>query len=196
MRCPLPMSSKPKAKILVIGPTGCGKTRLANSLAGVDDSPNLEASNPTQGVRILEFDKDVAAGGGRMVRLQVELWDTSGDKKFQNCWAAILKDAHGVVLVYDPSVKTQEKEVENWYKAYVTPLKLKDEQVVLFAHSHDPSAKSRLLQPPRALEQFPIFSTQIDDEERKKACVEGFDRLLKGVLPVAVEASRADLSGL
>ena len=190
------MSSKPKAKILVIGPTGCGKTRLANSLAGVDDSPNLEASNPTHGVRILEFDKDVAAGGGRMVRLQVELWDTSGDKKFQNCWAAILKDAHGVVLVYDPSVKTQEKEVENWYKAYVTPLKLKDEQVVLFAHSHDPSAKSRLLQPPRALEQFPIFSTQIDDEERKKACVEGFDRLLKGVLPVAVEASRADLSGL
>ena len=134
-----------------------------------------------------------------LIHLQADLfrsWDTSGDKKFQNCWAAILKDAHGVVLVYDPSVKTQEKEVENWYKAYVTPLKLKDEQVVLFAHSHDPSAKSRLLQPPRALEQFPIFSTQIDDEERKKACVEGFDRLLKGVLPVAVEASRADLSGL
>ena len=44
--------------------------------------------------------------------------------------------------------------------------------------------------------KWPLWLRKRYDEERKKACVEGFDRLLKGVLPIAVEASRADLSGL
>ena len=53
----------------------------------------------------------------RNTNLHVELWDCSGDKKYESCWVAILREAAGVVLVYDPSIKEQEKEIQMWYKA-------------------------------------------------------------------------------
>lgn len=62
-------------------------------------------------------------------RHQVELWDCSGDKKYENCWPAILRDAHGVIMVYDPTVKSQEKDIELWHKAFVQGMNLPDSQV-------------------------------------------------------------------
>ena len=49
-----------------------------------------------------------------LAAVQVELWDCSGDRKYENCWTAILRDAQGVVLVYDPTIKEQEKDIELW----------------------------------------------------------------------------------
>ena len=60
---------------------------------------------------------------------QVELWDCSGDRRYENCWTAILRETHGVVMVYDPTIKDQEKDIEMWHKSFVNPLNLPDSQV-------------------------------------------------------------------
>ena len=138
------------AKILIIGPQRCGKTRIANCLSDFEASPNFEQYNQTAGVRILESERVIRVEG-RSVRqqvrplprapnlppyspaharaaAQVEIWDCSGDKKYENCWPAILRDAHGVIMVYDPTVKTQEQDIELWHKAFVHGLNLPDSQ--------------------------------------------------------------------
>merc|ERR1712151_650284 len=101
------MDQPTPVKVLIIGPQRCGKTRISNFLADFDESPNFETYNATAGVRILEFERQVKASNGRQMKMSVEMWDCSGDKKYENCWGAILRQAQGVVMVYDPSIKTR-----------------------------------------------------------------------------------------
>lgn len=58
------------AKVLVIGPQKCGKTRLANFLTDHESAPNFEVYAPTSGVRILESERVIKVQG-RSVRQQV-----------------------------------------------------------------------------------------------------------------------------
>ena len=37
-----------------------------------------------------------------MAKVDVELWDTSGNSKFDNCWPALAREAHGVMFVFHP----------------------------------------------------------------------------------------------
>jgi GTPase SAR1 family protein len=62
-------------KIVVVGPTGSGKTTISNFLAGSKDSLVSEKYSPTIGVRILEL--EVKNEGSNDIN--VELWDASGD---------------------------------------------------------------------------------------------------------------------
>ena len=84
--------------------------------------------------------------------IKVEIWDTSGDKKYESCWPAITKEASGMIMVYDPNIRTQERDIELWHKAFVQPLKLADSQVLVCAHQADAVGK-RSWQPPRSLEK-------------------------------------------
>ena len=117
----------------MLGPKRCGKTRIANLLSGFEESSNFEVYKPTAGTRILEFEQ-IAKAGKTSINIQVELWDCSGDRRYENCWTAILRDAHGVVMVYDPTIKEQEKDIEMWHKSFVIPLGLPDTQILLLAH--------------------------------------------------------------
>lgn len=88
------------------------------------------------GRRILEFEREIAGSdhsrsGGQ---LSVQLWDVSGDQKFEGCWPAIIKDAVGVVLVYDPDKSAQEHEAELWHEWFVKNPGLDDRQCLVFAH--------------------------------------------------------------
>tara|TARA_B110001452_G_scaffold182222_1_gene153062 strand:- start:2087 stop:2329 length:243 start_codon:yes stop_codon:yes gene_type:complete len=60
------------AKVLVIGPQKCGKTRLANFLTDYESAPNFDVYAPTSGVRILESERVIKVQG-RSVRQQVRL---------------------------------------------------------------------------------------------------------------------------
>ena len=124
---------KQRGKVIVLGPKRCGKTRIANLLSGFEESSNFEVYKPTAGTRILEFEQ-IAKAGKTSINIQVELWDCSGDRRYENCWTAILRDAHGVVMVYDPTIKEQEKDIEMWHKSFVIPLGLPDTQILLLAH--------------------------------------------------------------
>ena len=180
------------AKVLIIGPQRCGKTRIANFLADFETAPNFEAYNPTAGVRILECERVIRVEG-RSVRQQVELWDCSGDKKYENCWVSILRDAHGVIMVYDPAQKTQEKDIELWHKAFVSGMNLPDSQVMLFSHSTDVLGGGGGGQPPLSLSKFTHLRTSLDNDDQTAAMRQTFDAFLAKVAVGMAEKSKAEM---
>ena len=181
-----------RTKVLVIGPKRCGKTRIANFLAKHDEAPNFQVYAPTKGARIIEFEEGVMLGK-KPVTASVEMWDCSGDRQYEGCWPAILKDAQGVVLVYDPTIKEQEKDIELWYKSYTARLGLKESCVMLFAHVSQASGSRSTYQPPRALDKFKFLNTTLDNEDVGRQMRETFNVFLGHVATFAQEKSSADM---
>lgn len=66
-------------KICVVGPKGCGKSVIANFLAGQAGGLVEGAYTPTAGVRILEYEASVPRTSQPV---NVELWDASGDHAY------------------------------------------------------------------------------------------------------------------
>lgn len=53
--------------------------------------------------RIVDFERDPPPGVTNFGKIHLELWDVSGDFKYEKCWAPMQKDAHGIIFVYDPA---------------------------------------------------------------------------------------------
>eukprot|EP01112_Ceratiomyxa_fruticulosa_P013712 TRINITY_DN3872_c0_g1_i1.p1 TRINITY_DN3872_c0_g1~~TRINITY_DN3872_c0_g1_i1.p1 ORF type:complete len:207 (-),score=53.71 TRINITY_DN3872_c0_g1_i1:79-699(-) len=131
-----------KLKILVLGPLKTGKTTLCNFLSGqgkVHSGKGPETYHPTVGVRIIEFDRELERP--RRLSIQVELWDCSGDKKYEYGWPAVMKDAQGILFVFNPydanvgARGQQERELENWHSRFAPSIGLRDTQMSVFAHN-------------------------------------------------------------
>ncbi|RLN49706.1 hypothetical protein BBJ28_00005035 [Nothophytophthora sp. Chile5] len=104
----------------------CAAHQIANFLAEHSDRlGGQEHYQPTMGVRILELEKGKAS---------VELWDVSGDQKYalfraallglysyEACWPAVMKDADGVILVYNPESHVHESEALLWFVVFTLP---------------------------------------------------------------------------
>lgn len=88
---------------------------------------------PTQGVRILEFEVTGLSIPGRST-LDVELWDCSGDKKFEGCWPAIARDAMGVIFVYNPDQQGHDDDLDTLYRFFVEQQNMKVSSCIVFAH--------------------------------------------------------------
>jgi len=54
-------------------------------------------------LRIVDFERDPPPGVSNFGKIHVELWDISGDFKYEKCWAPMQKDANGIIFVYDPA---------------------------------------------------------------------------------------------
>ena len=119
-------------KIIVAGPKGVGKTVISNFLAGQSDSLEVKGLDPTEGVRILEVEKNLPGAGSNVV--SVELWDASGDHKFESCWRAVMSEANGVILVYNPDAPSQDQQLHDWFDFFVKKNGLSDQQCLIFAH--------------------------------------------------------------
>lgn len=63
-----------------------------------------ENYRPTQGVRIVEFESNQLELEGEQVNAEVELWDCSGDRKFESCWPAIRHRSNGAIFVCNPEI--------------------------------------------------------------------------------------------
>ncbi|KAK0170674.1 hypothetical protein PV328_008497 [Microctonus aethiopoides] len=117
-------------KIVVIGPVGTGKTTIANFLADATDIAS--DYRPTQGVRILEFDTANVNVKNKHTKVDVELWDCSGDKKFEDCWPAIRQETQGVIFVYNQNSNDQIKMLERFHDYFVVQAKLESKSCVVF----------------------------------------------------------------
>uniref|UniRef100_A0A8B9WEN9 Intraflagellar transport protein 22 homolog n=1 Tax=Bos mutus grunniens TaxID=30521 RepID=A0A8B9WEN9_BOSMU len=105
-----------KARVLLGGPCESGKTILAYFLTQASD---ITEYNPTQGVRILEFENPRVTSKQRRRGCEFELWDCGGDPEFESYWPALMKDSHGVVIVFNASILSHLKEIEMWYSCFV-----------------------------------------------------------------------------
>ncbi len=56
--------------------------------------------------RILEFNSSTG--------LPIELWDVSGDRRFDSGWPAIQKDTTAVIIVFNGDDAEQESSVPRW----------------------------------------------------------------------------------
>ena len=145
------MSKLPDYKILIIGPKESGKTMIANMLAEHDEafgSPNVGPYKPTVATRILECERELSAKWD-IDNVTIELWDVSGDHKYESCYPAIMDKCNGVILVYDPQNHAHESEVENWYREFVKTSGLRPEECMCYAYSRESASRSG--KPPRAL---------------------------------------------
>ncbi|XP_026499642.2 intraflagellar transport protein 22 homolog [Vanessa tameamea] len=127
-----------KLKILVIGPSDSGKTSIANFLS---ESINVEEANnprPTQGVRIVEFVISHLNVNEKQHKVDIEMWDCSGDHKFESCWPALRLRVQGVILVCSSNtVNVAARELELLYNYFVSQAKLSAKQCVVFYNCPD-----------------------------------------------------------
>ncbi|CAJ0931542.1 unnamed protein product, partial [Mesorhabditis belari] len=93
-----------------------GKTSISNYLA--DSLESHFGYRPTKGVRIVEFESNDLELNGTKIDADVELWDCSGDEKFNRCWSALLDGTHGVILVANPERHTGESLIP-WEREFI-----------------------------------------------------------------------------
>ncbi|XP_033226272.1 intraflagellar transport protein 22 homolog [Belonocnema kinseyi] len=126
-------------KLLVLGPVGVGKTTISNFLAEATEIPY--EYDPTQGVRILEFEAKNITVKNKVHKADIELWDCSGDSKFKNCWPAMKKDVKGVIFVHGPKSQDKSREMEQFYEYFVNQTKLGPKSCLLLYYDPENSSE-------------------------------------------------------
>ena len=116
------MSSGYKLKIVLAGPCRTGKTTVVNFLSDAKEVSIGDSDYwPTHVVRIVEFEQKINVAN-TFVRVDVELWDTSGDLKFETCWPALSRDSHGVIFVFDPNEVSSAKALDDYHAGFCSGL--------------------------------------------------------------------------
>eukprot|EP01006_Ploeotia_vitrea_P023454 TRINITY_DN55947_c0_g2_i1.p1 TRINITY_DN55947_c0_g2~~TRINITY_DN55947_c0_g2_i1.p1 ORF type:complete len:200 (-),score=18.95 TRINITY_DN55947_c0_g2_i1:165-764(-) len=190
-----------KVKLLVIGPERSGKSTISNFLAKFRDKPSAEYK-PTVALRILEyeaenlnFNKQIGATRGYTTgssRAAVELWDVSGHhQRYQSCWQSIMKDANGIIFVFNPDIKNQEKELEMWHKSFAMPLKIKDHCCLVLAHYQQASvSKDMAPKMPKNMAKIKVLETTLDNPQQFRGEV---DRLVENVVVTRRDAEEKQI---
>ncbi|XP_073984951.1 intraflagellar transport protein 22 homolog [Rhodnius prolixus] len=124
-----------KVKIILVGPLKCGKSTIANFLSEAIDY-NIDNYRPTPGIRVLEYEINNDRND-----IEIELWDCSGDEKYEQFWPVFSWNAQGVVLVFNPEVKEQLMELERMYENFVAKNMISNNNALIIANCKDPELK-------------------------------------------------------
>ncbi|KAK8719610.1 hypothetical protein OTU49_013916 [Cherax quadricarinatus] len=151
-----------KIKILMVGPTECGKTALANFLSESGEVGSGEY-RPTKGCRIVEFEIPNLTVNSMTTKAEVELWDVSGDRWFENCWPAIQRGVNGIVFVYSPGREDHARTLDTFYTHFVEQQGLRETQCVVFCH-YKPDYKGKGAKLSNSFNQIPKIDTQLDED--------------------------------
>jgi Rab-like protein 5 len=146
-------------KVIVVGPSGSGKTEIADILSAA--SKGFQGTcKPTVALRVLEFAAQIEVGG--LQTISVQLWDASGDAKYQMCWPAIGKNADGVIIVYNAHDKNSSRAVESYAKTFAADLAAN--QVIIAANKVG-TADGKPSRPklPRHLEESKLVLVNVKD---------------------------------
>ncbi|CAH1266306.1 RAB7A [Branchiostoma lanceolatum] len=98
-------------RILLLGDRGSGKTYVMGKYTGLaDGDPDSTLS--------IDFCRKEVEVDGRKINLQ--LWDTSGDARFRSVISRYFRQADAVVLVYDASHPESFEKVKWWRDDFLT----------------------------------------------------------------------------
>lgn len=169
-------------KILVIGPSNSGKTTIANLLAGHSTTPAVNY-HPTAGVRILEMEKPAprATRVSGEAPVPIELWDCSGDLRYEKCWSAFRKDLNGIIFVFDGENGFEDMDI--WVKNFAHRTGIAIANCMTFAHFKNSKPKGNL-KPPKGLERVPLTETSLENAQNIQLT---FERLFGTVYISMVE---------
>lgn len=125
-------------KILVIGPTKAGKSTIANIIGELAEGPS-ETYRPTVGCRIVELERDPPPAVASFGKFQLELWDVSGDFKYEKCWGPIQNGASGIIFVYDPQAPNYEEALAQYVAMFPKAMMLSPKFCLAIANHHNTS---------------------------------------------------------
>jgi Rab-like protein 5 len=185
--------STAKMKVLVVGPSQAGKTVLANVIADHSTTPTPRY-HPTAGVRILEMEKEPPRSNRRAgeTRVQIELWDCSGDSQYEKCYPIFRKDAAGIIFVFDP--EDRNPEMDYWASNFPARIGLAATQCIAFAHYKSGQPRGNI-RPPRGLEKVQIIESTLEDVNSIHLA---FEKLFGAVYTIQLrsqEAAENDIMG-
>jgi len=100
--------SKNKYKVVFVGNSSSGKTCLVERF--VNDN-FFEKENPTIGVDFLTKNVELDDND----RLFLNLWDTSGQEKFDSILTGYFRGCDAAVIVYDVTNRDSFNDVEKWF---------------------------------------------------------------------------------
>ena len=160
-------------KIIAAGPKATGKTVICNFLSNHNDKLDPpESYCPTAGVRILEFQPSVPGINEEVIT--VELWDMSGDQMYESCWKAIMQEADGVILVYNPDAPAQDQQISDWFEYFVRRNGLRDEQCIVLAHRGSVEGKAGKFRPPPLFSRVTAAMTTTQSSDEIRSMFENF----------------------
>ncbi|XP_033126788.1 intraflagellar transport protein 22 homolog [Anneissia japonica] len=172
--------------VLIIQFQQSGKTVLSNFVAEATDLAGSEY-RPTQGVRILEFESASLESDGQSSTLDVELWDCSGDTKFDECWPSIMTNVNGVLLVYNHDQPNHATDLEMWFTTFVAQQGLKESQCLVINNCKPSTSERRKTQLSPAVSK--LTHVNVNLEENAEGARKEFQMFL-GQLRGALSAKR------
>lgn len=86
-------------------------------------------------MRIVEFESNQLEMDGQSVNAEVELWDCSGDRRFETCWPAIRHRANGAIFVCDPTAAEVGRELLLWYTEFAAKGATPHSNLMVLLHS-------------------------------------------------------------
>ena len=132
-------------KIVIVGPQKVGKTTIANSLSEFSHTISPDY-HPTVGVRILETEKTYTEEQvsniqtlkkNKLNKVKIEIWDMSGDRRFESTWPSIKYGANGVIIVIDSVNDKYEGIIGEWMTNFCN--EIDPENVTCFSYKKDDS---------------------------------------------------------
>ncbi|XP_068223177.1 intraflagellar transport protein 22 homolog [Palaemon carinicauda] len=151
-----------KVKIVIVGPPECGKTMLANFLSEAAEIGSGEY-RPTKGCRIIEFEIPNVSVKGMTTKAEVELWDVSGDRSYENCWPAIQKGLNGVIFVYNPGRDEHAQALDSLHSHFAEQQGVRETQCIVFCH-HKPGTRGKGAKLGSAFNPIPKIDTHIEED--------------------------------
>ena len=132
-------------KIVIVGPQKVGKTTIANSLSEFSHTISPDY-HPTVGVRILETEKTYTEEQvssisilkkNKLNKVKIEIWDMSGDRRFESTWPSIKYGANGVIIVIDSVNDKYEGIIGEWMSNFCN--EIEPENVTCFSYKKEDS---------------------------------------------------------
>jgi len=96
-------------KMILVGDSGVGKSSLLTRFV---DEVFYDSFIATIGV---DF-KITTLYSLEDLRFKIQLWDTAGPERFRTITRAYYRGAHGMVIVYDMSLRSTFENVDNWFQ--------------------------------------------------------------------------------
>ena len=118
-----------KFKVILVGDSGVGKTNITKSYITKSFD---ETSKNTIGLEIAfkHVEKEEH-------KIQIEIWDTSGQERFKAITNQYYKGANGAFVVYDITSEQTFKNVDNWLEDVRSNADNKNVPIILIGNKSD-----------------------------------------------------------
>ena len=115
--------------IITLGDTTVGKTCLAQRFIG-QEFKDIKLSTIGQEcfIKIVNINNH---------EIKIKIWDTAGQERYRSIAISSIRNANGVLLVYDITKKNTYGTLEYWFKQIKNVLEIKDTPIVLIGNKID-----------------------------------------------------------